>query len=296
MKYEENFILQCTHFTPMKQSPVILVCLLIVAACIVIAGCATSTPVQTPQTTATTPTPQAAAGSPQITILTPQNGAVIPAGNVPVTVQVSNFSIVDKQGQAKVAGEGHVHFYLDVSPIPSDPTKPAIPADSHAVWAHVSGTSYTFTNVSPGMHTITVQLANNDHTPVIPLVTQTVMVTTTSGTATATPVTTTYPGGTGGGPTETISLIAKNIAFDKSSITVPAGAHVVMTFDNQDAGVVHNFALYTDSSAQTRLFAGEFVTGPKTVTYTFDAPSAPGNYFFRCDVHPTLMFGTFVVT
>ncbi len=87
--------------------------------------------------------------------------------------------------------KGHVHFYLDVSPIPSDPSKPAIPADANAVWAHVSGTSYTFTNVSPGMHTITVQLANNDHTPVIPLATASVMVTATSGTVTATPVATT---------------------------------------------------------------------------------------------------------
>ncbi len=270
-----------------------MVFLILTAVCAIIAGCATNAPPQ-PQTTVTTP--QVTPTTPQISIISPLNGAVIPAGSVPVTVQVSNFNIVDKQGQANVAGEGHVHFYLDVSPIPSDPNKPAIPADSNAVWAHVSGTSYTFTNVSPGMHTITVQLANNDHTPVIPLATSSVMVTTTSGTITATPVTTSYSGGTGGGPTKTITLIAKNIAFDQSTITVPAGAHVVMTFDNQDAGIVHNFALYTDSSATKRIFAGDFVTGPKTVTYTFDAPSTPGNYYFRCDIHPTLMFGTFVVT
>ncbi len=66
-----------------------------------------------------------------------------------------------------------------------------------------------------------------------------------------------------------------------------------MTFNNMDSGVVHNFALYTDSSAKTRIFVGDFVTGPKTVTYTFDAPSTPGTYFFRCDIHPTVMFGNF---
>jgi plastocyanin len=38
------------------------------------------------------------------------------------------------------------------------------------------------------------------------------------------------------------------------------------------------------------------VTGPTTTTYTFTAPSTPGSYFFRCDVHPTQMTGTFVVT
>jgi plastocyanin len=274
----------------MKQLPVILVLLLMISACMIIAGCATNTPVP-PQTTVTT-TP----ASPQITIISPQNVAVIPSRNIPVTVQVSNFNIVDKQGKANVAGEGHVHFYLDVSPIPSDPSKPAIPADANAVWAHVSGTSYTFTNVSLGMHTITVQLANNDHTPVIPLATASVMVTATAGTVTATPVATTASGAPGGGVTKTITLTAQNIAFDQSTITVPAGAHIVMTFNNKDSGVVHNFALYTDSSAKTRLYAGAFVTGPNTVTYTFDAPSTPGTYYFRCDIHPTVMFGNFVVT
>jgi len=69
-----------------------------------------------------------------------------------------------------------------------------------------------------------------------------------------------------------------------------------MTFINNDAGVPHNFALYTDKTAATKIFAGDLVTGVKTVTYSFTAPSVPGNYFFRCDVHPELMTGTFVVT
>jgi len=62
-----------------------------------------------------------------------------------------------------------------------------------------------------------------------------------------------------------------------------------------DAGVPHNFAVYTDSSSTTPIFKGPIVTGPTTTTYTFTAPSTPGSYFFRCDVHPTTMTGTFVV-
>jgi plastocyanin len=93
----------------------------------------------------------------------------------------------------------------------------------------------------------------------------------------------------------TVDLVAKNIQFDKKTITVPAGAQVTVNFDNQDAGIPHNFALYTDSGAQTSLFVGEIVAGPKKVTYTFTAPATPGNYYFRCDVHPGQMNGTFVV-
>ena len=114
-----------------------------------------------------------------------------------------------------------------------------------------------------------------------------------------TQVTTQIPETTGtinGNPTVNINLIAKNTAFDQSTISVPAGSRVVMTFDNQDSGMIHNFALYTDSSATKRIFVGEFITGPQKTTYTFDAPSAPGTYFYRCDVHPTVMVGTFIVT
>jgi plastocyanin len=92
----------------------------------------------------------------------------------------------------------------------------------------------------------------------------------------------------------TINLTAQNMAFDKTSISVQAGAKVTMTFDNKES-LPHNFALYTDSSAATVIFKGEVITGPKTITYQFTAPSAAGQYFFRCDLHPSAMTGTFIV-
>ena len=90
-------------------------------------------------------------------------------------------------------------------------------------------------------------------------------------------------------------LTAQNMAFDAKTLTAPAGSTVVMTFVNNDNNMPHNFALYTDSSAMTKIFVGDYVTGPKTITYTFTVPSKPGNYFFRCDIHPELMTGTFIV-
>jgi Domain of unknown function (DUF4399) len=100
-----------------------------------------------------------------VEIISPADGATLPPGDITVTVQVTNFKIVDKQGQANVPGEGHVHFYLDVA-APTTPGKPAIPAGGE--WAHVSGTTYTFKNVPEGTHTIAVELVNNDHTPLNP--------------------------------------------------------------------------------------------------------------------------------
>lgn len=118
------------------------------------------------------------------------------------------------------------------------------------------------------------------------------------GTLTVTAATTGTPTATAttAGPGVQVSLTAQNLAFDKGTITVPSGSTVTLTFKNMDAGVPHNFALYTDSHATTPIFVGTIVTGVTTTTYTFTAPATPGSYFFRCDVHPTTMTGTFKVT
>ncbi len=92
-----------------------------------------------------------------------------------------------------------------------------------------------------------------------------------------------------------IGLIAKNIAYNTSTITVPAGANVTVNFDNQDSGVPHNFAVYDTSAAKNLIFRGAIITGPKKIAYNFTAPDKPGTYFFRCDVHPTIMKGQFIV-
>lgn len=91
----------------------------------------------------------------------------------------------------------------------------------------------------------------------------------------------------------TINLTASRTAFDKSSITVPAGATVAIVFDNKDT-ILHNFALYETSAATNSIFVGELIS-KKKITYTFTAPTTPGTYFFRCDVHPFLITGDFIV-
>ena len=119
-----------------------------------------------------------------------------------------------------------------------------------------------------------------------------VLTTTPVPVRTTTPATAQTPG-----KSVTINLIAQNIAFNMNSITVPAGATVNINFDNKDSGIAHNFAVYQNlSGGQTKpVFVGNTITGPSSVTYQFIAPAGPGSYFFECDVHPTMMNGSFIV-
>ncbi len=93
-----------------------------------------------------------------------------------------------------------------------------------------------------------------------------------------------------------LRLTAEGMAFDRDEISVPAGSPVEMTFENRDAGILHNFALYRNASATETLFKGRVNEGPGTVIYSFTAPPETGRFFFRCDVHPQMMTGAFVTT
>jgi plastocyanin len=96
-------------------------------------------------------------------------------------------------------------------------------------------------------------------------------------------------GGGGGG----LTVTAKALAFDTDEIDLPAGQPTTITFDNQDAGVPHNIAVYNDSSLSETLFQGEQFPGIDNRPYAIP-PLEPGTYYFQCDVHPT-MKGSVVV-
>jgi plastocyanin len=107
------------------------------------------------------------------------------------------------------------------------------------------------------------------------------------------------PPPSGGAGATTFTLVAKNIQFDKRSLTVPANTEVTIELNNQDPGVLHNVAVYRSKSSTTNpLVPGSNAmapfAGPGTKTLTFKTPG-PGTYYFHCDVHPDTMNGSFIV-
>lgn len=100
-------------------------------------------------------------------------------------------------------------------------------------------------------------------------------------------------GGGGGGGGATTTVTAANIQFDTATIELPADQPSTIHFVNDDT-VPHNIGIYEDSSVVAELFQGEQITGPDEIDYAID-PLAAGDYYFQCDVHPT-MNGSVVVS
>jgi plastocyanin len=81
-------------------------------------------------------------------------------------------------------------------------------------------------------------------------------------------------------------LSAQNIAFDKTALTVPAGAAFQLVFHNNDAGIPHNVEIKDGTGAS--VFKGAIFSGVDSRTY--DVSSLPaGAYKFSCSVHPNMV-------
>lgn len=84
------------------------------------------------------------------------------------------------------------------------------------------------------------------------------------------------------------SLASTELAFDTTTLSVPAGREFGLEFENRSS-LPHNVSV-RDSGGKA-LFTGETITGPRTITYRVPALDA-GTYSFVCDVHPEQMTGT----
>jgi plastocyanin/uncharacterized membrane protein len=90
------------------------------------------------------------------------------------------------------------------------------------------------------------------------------------------------------GPGSAVTICAPDDQrFVPERLEAPAGQPFVMRFVNDDPGVQHNVAIYTDESATESLFIGDLILGSGTGRYAVPAID-PGEYYFRCDVHPQM--------
>ena len=86
-------------------------------------------------------------------------------------------------------------------------------------------------------------------------------------------------------------IVAQDVKFDRTTLTLPAGTAAPLVFDNRDAAP-HNVAI--TKSDGSKVFTGDTFSGPSTRTYEVPALTA-GSYGFHCDVHPD-MKGTLTVS
>jgi plastocyanin len=94
-------------------------------------------------------------------------------------------------------------------------------------------------------------------------------------------------GGSSTGGAGPLAITAANLQFSTDKLEMPANVANTLAFTNKDAGTPHNFAIYKDPQYASALFNGAIVTGPATQDYTLPA-LAPGTYYFKCDIHPTM--------
>jgi plastocyanin len=86
---------------------------------------------------------------------------------------------------------------------------------------------------------------------------------------------------------DSAAIAAVNTSFVPASLSLGAGTATI-TLDNQDAGVTHDLVIFDPSGAQlaaSDLFAG---LDARVITVSL---GAPGNYAFKCSVHPLEMRG-----
>lgn len=104
------------------------------------------------------------------------------------------------------------------------------------------------------------------------------------------------PGNGGGGEVPgATQVVSKDNFFDLKTINAQAGVPFTVTLTNEGKAL-HNIH-FLDKKGGTTLVEGaqgKIIREGETDTITFTVPN-PGTYYFLCDIHPTEMFGDFVV-
>lgn len=99
------------------------------------------------------------------------------------------------------------------------------------------------------------------------------------------------PGGGGNDSDERFDVTIIDFAFDPDEFVVPADREITFAVANDD-GAGHTFTVYADpdftepTDVDIDAAPGQSAQGSGTF--------AAGDYFFRCDLHPSQMQGSFI--
>ena len=120
------------------------------------------------------PRPLTESGPPWVYITSPEFDGGIDAGDVTVQVLVRNFSLASGPGRTGTPDVGHIICFMDVTPR----TEPGVAVKTlPGTFQIADRTRCTWHNVPPGTHTFSVELVNDDGTPLVPPVIDAVDVT-----------------------------------------------------------------------------------------------------------------------
>ena len=87
--------------------------------------------------------------------------------------------------------------------------------------------------------------------------------------------------------TPTVEITAKDIAFDRNVIALPADTDSEIIFTNLDVGTFHNVAVYTEDEPGTPIYNGR-PSAKGLEKYHFRTPEV-GTYRYVCDFHPAMV-------
>ncbi len=90
-----------------------------------------------------------------------------------------------------------------------------------------------------------------------------------------------------------LSIVASGTKFDKDCLAAPANQAVTISFENKDSAN-HSLAILKSHTSTDVIARADIFSGPRTVTLNVPAQPA-GTYAFHCEVHPSVMSGTYVV-
>ena len=96
----------------------------------------------------------------------------------------------------------------------------------------------------------------------------------------------------GGGAARAVTVEAKDFSFDPKTFAVAAGEEVTITLNNTGSAP-HTINVYTDDQYTDAVDGAETGNVDGGDTGDFKATFEGGEYYFRCEVHPTQMMGEF---